>query len=79
MKQIVVIGLGSFGQRVVEELQDMDVEIVIIDKDCLILGSHGWTTGSKYGSYEVSLWVEEEQLIKSSYNKFKSYFYCWSF
>lgn len=33
MKQIVVIGLGAFGQRVVDELQDMNVEIVIIDKD----------------------------------------------
>ncbi len=33
MKQIVVIGLGAFGLRVVDELQDMNVEIVIIDKD----------------------------------------------
>lgn len=33
MKQVVVIGLGSFGCRVVDELQDMDVEIIIIDKD----------------------------------------------
>jgi trk system potassium uptake protein TrkA len=33
MKQIVIIGLGAFGQRVVDELQNINVEIVIIDKD----------------------------------------------
>jgi len=33
MKQIVVIGLSSFGSRVVDELQLMGVEIIIIDKD----------------------------------------------
>lgn len=33
MKQFAVIGLGSFGCRVVEEMLEMDAEIIIIDKE----------------------------------------------
>lgn len=33
MKQIVIIGLGAFGARVLEELKRFDTEIIIIDKD----------------------------------------------
>lgn len=33
MKQIAIIGLGSFGKRVLEELILVDCEIILIDKD----------------------------------------------
>jgi trk system potassium uptake protein len=33
MKQFAVIGLGSFGRRMVEELSDVTTEIIILDKD----------------------------------------------
>jgi trk system potassium uptake protein len=33
MRQFAVIGLGSFGRRMVEELADITSEIIIVDKD----------------------------------------------
>ncbi len=33
MKQFAIIGLSNFGKRMLEELCDMDVETIIIDKD----------------------------------------------
>jgi len=33
MKQFAIIGLGSFGLWVLEELLDVDVEVLIVDKD----------------------------------------------
>lgn len=33
MKQIAIIGLGSFGKRVLEELVRLDCEIILVDRD----------------------------------------------
>ena len=33
MKQFVIIGISSFGLRMLEELSDLDCEILIVDKD----------------------------------------------
>jgi trk system potassium uptake protein TrkA len=40
MKQFAIIGLGSFGLRVLEELLEADVEVLIVDKDDDVIGQY---------------------------------------
>ena len=40
MKQFAVIGLGAFGQRVVEELSALGVELLVVDKDRDLVEQH---------------------------------------
>lgn len=59
MKQFVVVGLGSFGCRVVEEMKQFDAEIVIIDKDRVLINR---LKDSVHAAYIVD--VSDEEAIK---------------
>ncbi len=48
MKQFAVIGLGSFGRRMVEELSDITSEIIIVDKDADLVERFKDQVGSAY-------------------------------
>lgn len=48
MKQFVVIGLGAFGKRVVEELSHVNVEIMIIDQDEALIEQYSERVNSSY-------------------------------
>ncbi len=48
MKQFAVIGLGSFGRRMVEELSDITTEIIIVDKDADLVERFKDRVGSAY-------------------------------
>ena len=48
MKQFVVIGLGAFGKRIVEELSHVNVEIMIIDQDEALIEQYSDKVSSSY-------------------------------
>lgn len=60
MKQFAVIGLGSFGCRVVEEMLELDAEIIIIDKEREIIEQ---LKDKVHAAYIVDV-VDEEAINK---------------
>lgn len=59
MKQFAVIGVGAFGFRIVKELQAMDAEIIILDKDRSVVEKLKDTV---HGAYIVD--ASDEEVIK---------------
>lgn len=59
-KQFAVIGLGSFGQRIVEEMLELDTEVIIIDKKSEIIDQ---LKDRVHGSFIVDA-VDEEVVNK---------------
>jgi len=59
MKQFAVIGVGSFGCRIVRELQEMNAEIIILDKDREVVEK---LKDSVHGAYIVD--ASDEEIIK---------------
>ena len=59
MKQYAVIGVGAFGQRVINELQGFNVEIIILDKDRDIIDKY---KDSVHEAYIID--AEDEDVIK---------------
>ena len=60
MKQFAIIGLGSFGLRVLEELLELDVEILIVDKDESVVSQYRNQVHSAY----VADAIKEETVNK---------------
>jgi trk system potassium uptake protein len=60
MKQFAIIGLGSFGLRVLEELLELDVEVLIIDKDESVVSQYRNHVHSAY----VADAIKEETINK---------------
>ncbi|OQY37188.1 MAG: hypothetical protein B6229_08840 [Spirochaetaceae bacterium 4572_7] len=58
MKQFAVIGLGSFGLRVVAEMQELDAEIIILDRESDVIDQ---LKDSVHAAYIVD--VEDEGAI----------------
>ncbi len=59
MKQFAVIGLGSFGCRVIQEMKELDAEIIILDKESEAIDQ---LKDSVHAAYIVD--VEDEEAIE---------------
>ena len=40
MLQVAIIGLGTFGVRMLEELNDIDADVIILDKDADMINKY---------------------------------------
>jgi trk system potassium uptake protein TrkA len=50
MKQIAIIGLGSFGKRILDELNRFEIEVLIVDKDPLIIDQYKDKAGGAFAA-----------------------------
>jgi len=65
MKQVAILGLSYFGQAVLDELLEMDVEILLIDKDREVLDRYRDTVSMAIGMDIINQEALEKTLPKN--------------
>ncbi|AEJ20936.1 potassium channel family protein [Gracilinema caldarium] len=64
MKQVAILGLSYFGQAVLDELLEMDVDILLIDKDREVLDRYRDTVSAAIGMDVINQEALEKTLPK---------------